>query len=125
MKLKNYKFDIFLGVAVLVIASIFGAFTYLKKSNDLVCLITDCNNAKTTYKLSEENEKERQINVAGIYQYLIVGIDKKGVRVIESNCPHQDCVNEGKISRNGQAIICLYNKVIIELKNSTNKDIYL
>ena len=36
-----------------------------------------------------------------------------GIAVIESNCPHQDCVHMGYIKETNRPIICAYNAVYI------------
>ena len=37
------------------------------------------------------------------------------IRVVESDCPTQDCVHTGEISRAGQSIVCLPARIIIQL----------
>jgi len=44
------------------------------------------------------------------------------VSMAESDCPNQDCVHQGKISRPSQSIICLPNKVVVEIKGGKNED---
>ena len=44
-----------------------------------------------------------------------------GVRVLESDCPTQDCVHTGQISRAGQSIVCLPARIVITLVG-TNAD---
>ena len=39
-----------------------------------------------------------------------------GVRVEEADCPTQDCVHTGHISRSGQSIVCLPARVIVRLE---------
>ena len=38
-----------------------------------------------------------------------------GVRVVSSDCPTQDCVHTGQISRAGQSIVCLPAHIVITL----------
>lgn len=38
-----------------------------------------------------------------------------GLRVESSDCPTQDCVHTGVISRSGQSIVCLPARVVIQL----------
>ncbi len=38
------------------------------------------------------------------------------VYMSHSNCKNQICVNSGKIERKGESIICLPNKVTVEIK---------
>ena len=44
-----------------------------------------------------------------------------GVRVTQSDCPTQDCVHTGQISRAGQSIVCLPARIVITLVG-TNAD---
>lgn len=37
------------------------------------------------------------------------------IRVTESDCPGQDCVHSGSITRAGQSIVCLPARLIVEL----------
>lgn len=39
-----------------------------------------------------------------------------GLRVARSDCPTQDCVHTGTITRSGQSIVCLPARVIIRLE---------
>jgi hypothetical protein len=41
------------------------------------------------------------------------------IRVVESDCPTQDCVHTGEIGRAGQSIVCLPARIIIQLEGST------
>lgn len=42
-----------------------------------------------------------------------------GVQVSESDCPTQDCVHTGTITRSGQSIVCLPARIIIQLEGGT------
>ena len=65
-----------------------------------------------TYKLSED--KEITISKSGhINRFRI----KDGtVDMVEASCKNQICVHEGKISRSGQSIVCLPNRVSIVIE---------
>ena len=41
-----------------------------------------------------------------------------GVRVEHSDCPSQDCVHTGTITRSGQSIVCLPARIIIQLEGA-------
>jgi hypothetical protein len=43
--------------------------------------------------------------------------------VEEASCPDGLCQNMGKISKNGQSIVCLPNKVVVEVTNGQETDI--
>lgn len=40
------------------------------------------------------------------------------VRVVESTCPDKVCVRTGWISRPGQAIVCLPNRIVVRIEGS-------
>ncbi len=42
------------------------------------------------------------------------------VRVSESDCPNQDCVHSGAISRAGQSIVCLPARVAVTLEGAAS-----
>lgn len=44
--------------------------------------------------------------------------DQPCIRVVESDCPTQDCVHTGEIYRAGQSIVCLPARIIIALEGT-------
>jgi hypothetical protein len=62
----------------------------------------------------------REIVVKKDYENVIV-IEKDGagrmrVRMTEADCPGQDCVHHAPIDRTGQRIVCLPNRLSVEIK---------
>ncbi len=57
---------------------------------------------------------DREFIVEGEYHNTIVTLDGRAA-ITESNCPGEDCVHTGWISRNGRSIICLPNRVEIRI----------
>lgn len=45
-----------------------------------------------------------------------------GVAVTDSNCPTQDCVHTGRITRTGQSIVCLPAQVVVHLEGASSPD---
>ena len=57
---------------------------------------------------------DREFVVEGEYRNTIV--TKEGrVAVSESNCPGEDCVHTGWISRSGRSIVCLPNRIEVRI----------
>lgn len=50
---------------------------------------------------------------------LTLAADGNGIRVLSSDCPTQDCVHTGTISRSGQSIVCLPGRIVIQLTGGT------
>lgn len=65
------------------------------------------------------NRVERTIQANG-YTLKIILTDKE-VWVEESDCPTQDCVHTGHISRSGQSIVCLPARVTVRLMGGTGE----
>ncbi len=64
--------------------------------------------------------EERTISAGGYTLYLMVSPD--GAEIRESDCPTQDCVHTGKITRPGQSIVCLPARVSIQLVGNGTDD---
>lgn len=73
--------------------------------------------------LSKNEDKEYLIN--GTNGVLHVHTHEGAIAVIESNCPHQDCVHMGYISEAGRSIVCIYNQVIITIDGEPINDVEL
>lgn len=50
------------------------------------------------------------------YGYNLIEIGDEKVRVIEADCPDKIDVKQGYISRIGETIVCLPNKMVVEIK---------
>ena len=67
------------------------------------------------------------LDINGTYTYKNENGDKRvevtdvKVRVIEADCPNQDCVNKGYIKRNNESVICLPHKFEVTIKSKDNE----
>ncbi len=48
---------------------------------------------------------------------IIIEIKQGRIRIRKSDCPRQICVNTGWIKTPGQVIVCVPNKILIEIKS--------
>ena len=64
---------------------------------------------------------EETVAVDGTY-HLTITASADGVTVTASDCPGQDCVHTGTISRAGQSIVCLPEQVVIRLEGRAATD---
>ena len=67
----------------------------------------------------------KEIAAYPLSQNIEVAIDELGhntlvIHILDADCPDQLCVKQGKISRGGQSIICLPNKLVIEIEGGEN-----
>lgn len=57
------------------------------------------------------------------YGYNLIQIGEGRVRVIEADCPDQLDVKQGYISEIGEVIVCLPNRLVIEIKGMGEGDV--
>lgn len=104
-------------IAVLLFLSALGfggVKLYQKMTTDhAVASIYIDGNLTGSYPLSEDNEIT--IDAGDGYNRLI--IQDGYAKMKEATCPDKICVNHAKINRNGQTIVCLPNKVVVEITN--------
>ena len=105
--------DIKLIIIVLVITIILFSLSLFQKKasianvyheNDLILEIDLSINK--TYEVDGDNGK------------VVIEVLNKQIRVIAENSPYHLCSKQGFISNSGQSIVCLPNKIIIELPNT-------
>ncbi len=70
-----------------------------------------------SYPLSED----REITVERDGQIKKITIEDGAVSMSFSDCQGQDCVQQGAISQTGESIICLPNKVVLQISGGTRQ----
>ncbi len=104
--MKKGDFIIIAAVVLSAILSVVLLFSFSKQGNRVIIK----QNNEIVY--DESIDKNGSFNI-GTNTIVI----KDGtVFVSEANCKNQLCVASGKISKKGESIICLPNKVLVEIK---------
>ena len=67
--------------------------------------------------------EDRTITVQGNIGETVVKIEHGKVWIESAPCPHQLCKNMGKISRSGEIIVCIPNKLLIRIEGSSEHSI--
>ena len=112
MHMKMKKMDLILVFTVLVLA-IGGLLVYNmlgQKEAGRVVVEVD-GEVFGEYKLFENQE-------VLINETNILLIENGVVNMYEANCPDQICVKHVPISKNGETIVCLPNKVVVTVKEA-------
>ncbi|WP_455542410.1 NusG domain II-containing protein [Intestinibacter sp.] len=109
------KKDIILIIAVLLVAGIaFGAKTLFSEKGGEITITVD-GKVYGTYSL----DKDQTIDVDDHNTVVI----KEGVAYMEdADCPDKLCIKQGKIDSNGEKIVCLPNKTIVEIKSDKESE---
>lgn len=100
-------------VAALAVLSAVWYYGGLESSGPLTATILHRGQVVQTVELDRLTE-EMTVTVEGDY-HLTILLDRDDVRVAESDCPGQDCVHTGTITRAGQSIVCLPEQVVVQL----------
>ena len=72
--------------------------------------------------LRAASEEENELTVHGENGDMIISYHKGEIKVKESNCPHQYCVNKGYVSHANDPIVCVYNAVYIVIEGASEHD---
>ena len=116
-ELRPNRFDALVAAAVAVLAIATTVFFYggLGQSGPTEAVITHGGEEVARLSLAED----REMTVDGDY-HLTITVKDGAVSVTHSDCPTQDCVRTGVISRTGQSIICLPEQVVVKLAGGTD-----
>jgi hypothetical protein len=66
--------------------------------------------------LVKDNAFKKTIKVTNKFGTNIVQIENGGARMLDADCPDKICVKEGFKDKNGQTIVCLPNRFVVEIK---------
>lgn len=103
------KNDLKLIIIVLIVIGIFSLFTLFSKKATIANVYYE-NDLILKIDLSIDKTYE----VDGVNGKVVIEVLNNQIRVVEENSPYHLCSKQGFISKNGQSIICLPNKIIIE-----------
>ena len=120
MDRKKIRNDIILIVALLLVAVISLIVVSMKQSHQYsVASVYVQNKLVETIRLNQNSENDYYVH--GLNGDLHIHTKNGGIAVVESNCPHQDCVKMGYIYSSNKPIICAYNAcyIIIDGGNAT------
>lgn len=114
-ELKPKPLDALVVLAVLLLGVAAAWLTYGgENSGALTATVKHRGQVVARVELSSLTE-EKTVSIDGAY-HLTVTLDRTGAAVTDSDCPGQDCLHTGRITRAGQNIVCLPEQVIVTLE---------
>jgi hypothetical protein len=122
-KLKPWDFII---VVFLIIASFIPTIIFGLQQTDapvttkVAVLRVDGKEIKSFKLFKGQNESYRYEDADGDYNLIEVKDDQ--IRIKEANCGDQVCVRRGWAKENGETIVCLPHKLVIEVQGSQGGD---
>ena len=109
--------DWILAVGVIAASLVFLLFNYFVIHSDGArVIVTVDGNEYGTYLLDEE----QQIDIEGT-NVLIIQDGKADM--LEADCPDKLCVHQKAISKEGETIVCLPNKIVIEVEGAAESEL--
>ena len=102
------KIDKILAAGLFLTAVLLGIFLFAGKEEGTWAVVTIDGTEYGSYAL----DKEQTIDLGTGNHLEIRGGE---IRMTEADCPDQICVHQKAISRNGESIICLPNKIVLKI----------
>ena len=122
MDKKKLRNDLILILSLLIIAVVSLVVVNVNANRtNLIASISVQNNVVEKVDLSRNEEKDFYIK--GLKGEVHVHTKDGAIAIIESNCPHQDCVKMGYVKESNHPIICAYNAVYIVIDGQSNYDV--
>lgn len=122
MDKKKLRNDFILIGSLLLVAVISLVFVLVNRvKTNLVATISVQNEVVETIDLSKTGDEDFYID--GLKGKLHVHVHDGAIAVLESNCPHQDCVHMGYVKETNRPIICAYNAVYIVINGNAADDV--
>lgn len=114
-------FDALAAAFVLLLAAVVFFSFYGRGGNEGALTATISLDGETigVYPLTTLRE-ELLLTPEGLSYPLTIRLTADGAEVTQSTCPSLDCQHTGHISRRGESIICLPNKLVIRLSGGSD-----
>lgn len=112
------KADIFLCIFMIVIGTFTSLFLASSGEKGVYAEVTVENSYYGTYALGVDGE----YSIRSHGHLNVLKIENNQIFMIESDCPNHQCMDQGAISHSRQTIVCLPNRVFVELKSETQSD---
>lgn len=110
------KKDIILVIVVLLIAGVsYSVMHFMRLGEGHFAQVSVDGKVQGTYSL----DKDRTIEIKSSKGKNILIIKDGKVEMKEADCPDKYCVKQGKIKNIGETIVCLPNKVVIEIEKTS------
>lgn len=119
---KKRIHDVVLGLTLLLVALVLLVADVTKASND-------DGNKTVVVSIDGKKEAEYPLNKDGTYilHGSHLGTNKLVIKdgeayIEEASCPDKQCVRQGKISKAGEMLVCLPNRVVIKIVDANEEE---
>lgn len=119
-ELKWNRFDALVALAVALLAVAAALLFYLPRNQSGALTVVIDVSGQEVRRVPLSDFTEATITSRGYT--LHIAAEGGAVSVTDSDCPTQDCVHTGVISRAGQSIVCLPSQVVVHLEGASVPD---
>lgn len=75
------------------------------------------------YKSVELTDKEQEIKITTADgHYNLLKVHDHGIEMIDADCPDKVCLTFGFVNRNGDTIVCLPHRVLVEIVSPSGEE---
>ena len=122
MEKKKIRNDIIL-IAILLAVAIGTLIPILltRKNKNLTAKVYVQNQIVETIDLSKKEDK--YYYVTGTHGIVTIHTKDGAIAIVDSNCPHKDCIHMGYVKETNRPIVCAYNAVYIEIVGAKYNDV--
>lgn len=106
---RKFLYDIILVLALLLVGISVFFIVELSRSEGVLVRVSINGETAAEYSLSDDGE----YSLNGGTNILVISDGE--AYISEASCPDGLCVNQGRVSRSGERIVCLPNRVIVEI----------
>lgn len=112
---------VLIACAVLLAAAAFAWFQ-LQPSRGLTAVVEQEGNVLYRINL-EQQAQEEMLDLGGPY-HVTLAVEPGAVSFQHSDCPDQTCVRAGKLTRAGQAAVCLPARISVRLEATGGEQVF-
>lgn len=111
--------DLLVGIAILIIAAVLLLLLISRSPQVTTAQVLLDQEVVYTCRLDELEEPIYYSVPQAVYP-LTLEFSRSGVKVLETDCPGEDCRHMGTVSTPSRQIICLPNRLVVVLKGSNS-----
>jgi hypothetical protein len=124
MSIRIFKTgDKILIVSILIIAGVFFGFKALQhdSSGNLIAVVSQDGEEIETVNLTKLEDSQTIVIEEPLHQVILA--ERGRIRFEESDCPNQNCVDTGWLTKAGDKAVCLPNKVVITIEGEGESEV--
>ncbi len=100
-------------IAVILLLGVTAFILFSFKKDGKTAIIYIDGKSAAEIELTESQNKTFTVSKA---ENITFEVNNGRIKVVNSDCPDKICCNTGFISKSGESIICMPNKMIVEIK---------